>query len=186
MPAVPIDAVSFVFAYPLKCLAGQLERLLYAVDDHSEEAGWFAFLLLGGFCYLDAHNNVLRCNALSLSETPAFLHLLGPYATADERVTAVLREQGRVEAVTLHALRTAGFGEFAWVNPNETPGGAELGDTFLTSWEFGAFHFGNVWYKISFGEEGAKEEPGRLGVALSEMYHTMAKAEEKKRETLEV
>ena len=171
--------MTFAFAYPLKCLAGQLERLLYAMDPESAEAGWFAFLLLGGFCYLDEYNKVLRCNALSLAVQPASLSLVGPFRMKDVRVTAQLRENERVEPVTLQALRTAGFSEFAWVNPNETPGGFEMGDVFMEGWEFGAFHFGDVWYKISFGEEdvGATSDEA-LARALREMYDISAKADQ--------
>ena len=146
---VPVGAASFCFCYPLPENDVDMQEMLERRD---LALGACHFLLLGGFVYFDAVGVVLQCNAISdasgsaqtatygaaaapgsaqrpqLRPSPAArtsFQLLGPHSASDA-ATATLDEQARLVPTTLEPLRHAGFVRFAWVNPNELPGGHAL------------------------------------------------------------
>ena len=136
---IPVNAVYYAFAYPLECLAGQMQRLLNAEAGNPEEFAWLEFFLIGGFMYLDEKKNVLRCNALALTVQPAFLFLAGPF-THSGNMTKVLKESGRLRPQPLEPVaRYAQFTDMAWINSSEKPGGVGLSDT--EDWADGAFYY---------------------------------------------
>ena len=83
---IPINAAYFCFAYPLESLSGKYEEL---VNDEGRCDPWLFFLLLGGFCYFDALKNLIRTNALMLTEAQAKLEMVGPYLPSAEAVERV-------------------------------------------------------------------------------------------------
>ena len=185
---IPSDAVSFAFAYPLACLQGQSDRLLSHMDVGSEESGWLAFMLLGGFCYLSREGQVIRCNALSLVPTASSLTLEGPFRITSPELVPSLRKAGRVETMTIRELSNEGFKEFAWVNPDEKPSGNILHEE--RQWEYGALVFGNgVWLKVNLGDGSSEvketqlvEENMKITAAFAAMYGIMAIAEEERKQ----
>ena len=141
---IPGSAATFGFMYPLGCLAGKHARLVreYAVHVSSaQERGWLDALLFGAFCYFDESDSVVQVNALCLTPTPNAkqVHLEGPRAATHDAFAA-LTQLGRVQPVTLRHLIDVGLHRFAWVNPEEAPGGHALSpDRREGGWPHGAF-----------------------------------------------
>ena len=119
---IPMDAAFYSFAYPLEILAGKYRQL---VDEERQSAPWLFFLLLGGFCYYDADRKLIQTNAFVMTTAERKLTLAGPFHPSATAVGA-LRSASRLRPLTLAPLRAQGFERFAWVNPGEKVGGAEL------------------------------------------------------------
>ena len=103
------------------CLAGRYEELA----PHAGAQPWLYFFLLGGYCYFDAQRRLLQTNAFVMTPQPHGLTMIGPFEPAAAAVAA-LRRQTRLLDTTLEPLRAQGFVRWAWINPGEKPGGAEL------------------------------------------------------------
>ena len=121
LSGIPTNAISYAFAYPLACLAGRYEELA----PHAGAQPWLYFFLLGGYCYFDAQRRLLQTNAFVMTPQPHGLTMIGPFEPAAAAVAA-LRRQTRLLDTTLEPLRAQGFVRWAWINPGEKPGGAEL------------------------------------------------------------
>ncbi len=139
---VPPDASYFAFLYP----ADQDGDLLDDLDLESQS--WGFLLLLGGFAYFDAQLHLVGVNAVTFNESPISLAFAGPYGASPAAI-ASLQGQQRMCRVTLDALLAQGFRSFAWVHPDEAPGGTRL------SAEGVAYDFGAFAYKLdAAGKEG--------------------------------
>lgn len=110
--------------------ARQAAMVVDDVTGEAASAAWLDFVLVGGYCYFDASHRFLAGNALSAgdgnSRSIGRLNLQGPIVLRKEAGYA-LRDEGRMARVTVPALTEIGFTAFAWVNPNESPGGQPLG-----------------------------------------------------------
>ena len=141
---VPAAAAWFAFAHPPTGLASLSEQRLEELSESGLSEPWLHFLTLGGFCYFDKGYALLAVNAITApggggDDGVAGLTRLrfdGPI-TADARVLAALRTQGRLHDVTLPQLRAVGAKRYAWLNPFEAAGGVPT--TLAAAWEHGAF-----------------------------------------------
>lgn len=139
---VPPQAKSFAFSYPFPLSAAQQQQLLESVGHLklSHTPAWLEFVLNGGFCYFDAHMQLVGCNALGLEQRgPTSLSLVGPYEVEARAAGEALRAAGRLRVITVESLRASGFHSFGWVFKGEQPGGASLGPHH----EQGAFVYGH-------------------------------------------
>ena len=170
---VPSSAAQFSFAYPLKELAADSERLLLLNPEP-----WLSFLLLGGFVYFDAEENCIQINALQVN--PAAhkqITLVGPFP-ADPAAVQWMADRDRMREVTLAPLREAGFRFFGWVRPLEAPGGFELFHGPPTaggsrSSQAGAFVYqmegsGPIFYRVSKGHRASQLGLSELSFPVSE------------------
>ncbi|KAL1511499.1 hypothetical protein AB1Y20_006297 [Prymnesium parvum] len=148
---VPPDAAFFTFAYPLKATRDHFQALLA----HAHADPWLFFALLGGFCYFDESKTFIQANALTLGSSSHHMSLVGPYATSPA-AAAWMDASGRMAPVTLEELRKAGFLNFAWILPDEQPGGHSL-SVAPTSFAGGAFAYKledgtPIFYLVQVGE----------------------------------
>jgi hypothetical protein len=174
---IPRAATHYCFACPLDCLKGDYDTIVNQIvgsADHSESDEALVMLfLLGGFIYLaydDSPNHasqtdgdggggmppvpprVLSVSALTFSTTAsAILSFSGPYAVSAEAVDA-LTQQGRMCDVIVGRLLRDGVRQFAWVNPQERPGGHALSESSERQHENGAYVYtsssGNFYYAL--------------------------------------
>ena len=116
---IPEAAVSYCFAYPMQHVDGatashlinELVGSVLAPPSHRLEP-YLMFFVLGGFCYFDESDQLVRVNGLTFA--PGGSHLLyfdGPFA-APEGTLAAMRALGRMEEVSLHQLLAAGVPSF--------------------------------------------------------------------------
>ena len=133
---LPENVRHFAYMYPVKQLeelnAEQMERLGKAkLGGNVQELD---AARMGGFVYLDRRGEVLRINAITGSQGSAGeLSFEGP-APLEAEARRKLRDQDRLQRVTLPMLKECGSQQFAWVNPSEF--GAKLGPLRAN---FGAF-----------------------------------------------
>ena len=113
---------------------------------------WLDFVLVGGFVYLDKAGRFLQANSLSyqanseLASSEVFAE--GPHDAASEVGQAMVRA-GRMDPVTLPALKEIGFQCFGWVNPREefaghAPLSCDYGQSAAQSHGAGAFLYGSA------------------------------------------
>ena len=141
---VPAAAAWFAFAHPPTGLAYLSEQHLEELGESGLSEPWLHFLTLGGFCYFDERQALLAVNAITApggsgDDGVAGLTRLsfdGPL-TADARVLAALRAQGRMHDVTIPELRAAGAERYGWLNPFEAAGGVPT--PLAEAWQHGAF-----------------------------------------------
>ena len=86
---------------------------------------------------------MLRVNALTVGGSA--LELVGPHQ-ASPLAGAALRDAGRLQSISISALRASGFSHFAWVFKAERPGGHALAEVheqgaFVYCHEDGSFYF---------------------------------------------
>ena len=115
---------------------------------------WLDFVLTGGFVYFRKDGRFIQANAISheavdaarkISDSDIFAE--GPHPAASE-VGQSMTSCGRMEPVTLPALREAGFRTFGWVNPAETfeglaPLGCDYGLSATKTHPAGAYIYGS-------------------------------------------
>jgi len=167
---IPSDAAFFAFAYPLQDLAEAFDMLMKTVFSsimRSHEDELLFFMLLGGFCYFDKERKFLQANALSLKPTAVSLWLEGPF-TATPGAVAALHDRDRLQPVRTKALRRSGADQFAWVNPQESPGAHPLCDPSSShircldvTWENGAMVYttshGALFYRVTSKPSASSE-----------------------------
>ena len=93
-------------------------------------------LLLGGFAYFDASDELLSVNAITLAPSDTGLVLVGP-CPSDPNALAAMKQQGRMQNVTLSGLKGIGLRSFGWVHPAEKLSGGRLSENHL--YDHGAF-----------------------------------------------
>ena len=86
---------------------------------------WAFLLLVGGFAFFDADRKLLAVSALTLVPSIWQLHFDGPFEPSAAAFTG-MKDEGRMEAVTLDALEDAGFVAFGWAHTGASPGGHQL------------------------------------------------------------
>ena len=106
--AIPPKAAFFAFLYPMTDI--------HALEGLPQE---LHALLIGGFLYFDAEQQLLALNGLSLAPSPNSLVLEGPF-NGDPTFTEELDAKGRLANVTIDSLKSAGFRKFCWVHPDES------------------------------------------------------------------
>lgn len=114
---IPHHATSFAFIYPSSALTAALSTRTNLSKDL-----WAFVLLLGGFAYFDSAGALLAVNAITFSPSDTGLVLIGPSATVPGALEA-MKEEGRMQPVTLPELTQVGIGHFGWVHPCEQLGG---------------------------------------------------------------
>ena len=119
---IPLECKYFAFAYPLDCLTGMFDEL---VTREGRDEPWLNFLLFGGYVYFNASRQLVRSNAIVLTQAMARLELVGPFIPS-QNAMEYLSDVERLRDVTLKPMLDAGFQRFGWVNPGERFGGYRL------------------------------------------------------------
>jgi len=110
---IPLKAQHFCFVYPTRSV--ELQQALSQLDLQRE--AWAFVMLIGGFAYFDAADQLLGVNAVTYSgaASGSALMLIGP-SSCTQRGFESLYRQGRLRPMP-NSLE--GFDLFSWVHPNE-------------------------------------------------------------------
>ena len=122
---VPKGAQTFAFAYPLPLQKEAVDLLVesavrsasrpksgeFVLASLDDTPAWLDFCLVGGFFYMDKHEELLQTNSLGLQLDGVRhqIHYSGPHACSTRAGEAMTRA-GRMEDVTLEVLRDGGEG----------------------------------------------------------------------------
>jgi hypothetical protein len=119
---IPMNAVSYAYCYPVDAVAAQYQRL---ICEEARTDSWLSFLMLGGYAYFDSKRELICTNSFVLTPTDRMFTLTGPFEPS-EKAVAALRDASRLRKISLAPYVDAGFSHFAWINPNEKPGGFSM------------------------------------------------------------
>ena len=119
---IPMNAVSYAYCYPVDAVAAQYQRL---ICEEARTDPWLSFLMLGGYAYFDSKRELICTNSFVLTPTDRMFTLTGPFEPS-EKAVAALRDASRLRKISLAPYVDAGFSHFAWINPNEKPGGFSM------------------------------------------------------------
>ena len=131
---IPMAAHSFAFIYPWN-----IDRL---GEMKMAQNAWAFVMMLGGFAYFDAHQNLIAINAITYDAAAdsSGLMIIGP-CRASMKAFKAMDAQERMKQITAPSLCEAGFAKFGWVHPSECFDGELIGEgrDKDESYSFGAF-----------------------------------------------
>ena len=161
MKGVPPNATHVAFAYPLDCLDQDFNMLLTEFGSSAARVDdeLIFFFLFGGFCYFDVEERFIWANALSPKNSEEEFVLDGPFVAFPEVADEL---EGRFRPSHITPLTAAGIKEFAWVNPNERPGGLVLANLPGVRWNSGALAFITADERLIFWAVRTKRGSARM------------------------